>query len=198
MLNIPTWNRVLIWGVVVLGLAFAMPNLFYDRVERRNDAVTAIEEAGGDPADLAGDLGGWPSYLPSSLVNLGLDLRGGAHLLAEVQVEEVYEARMDSLWPEVRNTLRDLRAEVGGIRRQDAPAGELHVLIGNSEGMATALAAVRELAQPVVSLTGVGASTLEVEARGDVIVIRLSEAERAATDNRTMIQSVEILSLIHI
>ncbi|MAX72587.1 MAG: protein translocase subunit SecD [Nioella sp.] len=193
MLNIPTWNRVLIWGVVVLGLAFAMPNLFYDRVERRNDAVTAIEEAGGDPADLAGDLGGWPSYLPSSLVNLGLDLRGGAHLLAEVQVEEVYEARMDSLWPEVRNTLRDLRAEVGGIRRQDAPAGELHVLIGNSEGMATALAAVRELAQPVVSLTGVGASTLEVEARGDVIVIRLSEAERAATDNRTMIQSVEIV-----
>ena len=93
MLNIPTWNRVLIWGVVVLGLAFAMPNLFYDRVERRNDAVTAIEEAGGDPADLAGELGGWPSYLPSSLVNLGLDLRGGAHLLAEVQVEEVYEAR---------------------------------------------------------------------------------------------------------
>ena len=42
MLNIPLWNRVLIWGLVALGLAFAMPNLFYPLVERHNDAATAI------------------------------------------------------------------------------------------------------------------------------------------------------------
>jgi Preprotein translocase subunit SecD len=31
-------------------------------------------------------------------VNLGLDLRGGAHLLAEVAVSDVYEQRMGALW----------------------------------------------------------------------------------------------------
>ena len=48
----------------------------------------------------------WPNWLPSSLVNLGLDLRGGAHLLAEVKVEDVYESRMEAMWPEIRDALR--------------------------------------------------------------------------------------------
>ena len=33
MLDIPLWKRVLIWGLVALGVAAAMPNLFYGRVE---------------------------------------------------------------------------------------------------------------------------------------------------------------------
>ena len=45
----------------------------------------------------------WPDWLPATIVNLGLDLRGGAHLLAEVKVEDVYGDRMDGLWPEVRD-----------------------------------------------------------------------------------------------
>ena len=47
--------------------------------------------------------------MPSGLVNLGLDLRGGAHLLAEVQVGDVYQSRIESMWPEVRDLLRDER-----------------------------------------------------------------------------------------
>ncbi len=90
MLNIPVWNRVLIWGVVMFGLAFALPNLWYPRVERHNDALAAIETTGISTSELELDVAGWPGVLPSTLVNLGLDLRGGAHLLAEVQVEDVY------------------------------------------------------------------------------------------------------------
>jgi preprotein translocase subunit SecD len=55
------------------------------------------------------------------------------------------------------------------------------------------VAAVRALARPVVSLTGVGASTLDVSGQGDTADRRLSEAERSATDDRTMQQSVEIV-----
>jgi preprotein translocase subunit SecD len=180
--------------VVLAGLSFAMPNLFYERVERHNDAAAEIEATGVTSDENAAALAGWPSFLPSTLVNLGLDLRGGAHLLAEVAVEDVYEARMDSLWPEVRDALRDLRDTVGTIRRIDAPPGELHVRVSQPEGLAEAVAAVRALAQPVVSLTGVGASTLDVSASGDtLIIVSLSEAERSATDDRTMQQSVEIV-----
>ncbi|MEM6913870.1 MAG: protein translocase subunit SecD, partial [Pseudomonadota bacterium] len=121
------------------------------------------------------------------------DLRGGAHLLAEVQVEDVYVARMDALWPDVRDALRELRDTIGTIRRVDAPEGELWVRISQPENMAAALAAVRELAQPVVSLTGIGGATLDVSSDGDTIIITLSETERAATDDRTMQQSVEIV-----
>ncbi|MEM7723895.1 MAG: protein translocase subunit SecD [Pseudomonadota bacterium] len=193
MLQIPLWNRLVIVLVLLAGLSFAMPNLFYERVERHNDAVAEIEATGVTNADLDADLAGWPEFLPSTLVNLGLDLRGGAQLLAEVQVEDVYVARMDALWPDVRDALRELRDTVGTIRRQDAPPGELRVRISQPEGMSAAVAAVRELAQPVVSLTGAGASSLDVSGSGDVLTITLSAAEREATDDRTMQQSVEIV-----
>ena len=193
MLQIPLWNRLMIITVVLAGLAFAMPNLFYERVERHNDAVAEIEQTGAVTDALSAERALWPDMLPATLVNLGLDLRGGAHLLAEVQLADVYEARMDGLWPEVRDVLRDARDQVGTIRRQDAPVGELHVRISQPEGIAAAVAAVRTLATPVVSLTGVGAPTLEVRGENDMVIVTLSEAERQATDDRTMQQSVEIV-----
>jgi len=193
MLLIPLWKRVLIWGLCALGLLLAMPNLFYSRVEGHNDAAVALERTGALSAEQQAELAAWPDWLPSGLVNLGLDLRGGAHLLAEVHVTDVYADRMDGLWPEVRDVLRDKRDSVGTIRRIEGQPGELHVRIGNADGMAEAVAAVRELAQPVVTLTGVGQSDLTVDGQGDILVVRLSEAEQQATDDRTMQQSLEII-----
>ena len=193
MLFIPLWKRVLIWGLCALGLMLALPNLQYGRVEGHNDAAIALERTGALTAEQEAALAAWPDWMPSGLVNLGLDLRGGAHLLAEVHVSEVYSDRMDGLWPEVRDVLRDKRDTVGTIRRIEGQPGELHVRIGEASGMAEAVAAVRDLAQPVVTLTGVGQSDLVVEGRGDVLVVRLSEAEQQATDDRTMQQSLEII-----
>jgi len=194
MLQFALWNRIFIIGVVLAGLAFAMPNLFYGQVERHNDAIAEIEATGVTSDALAADRAGWPDFLPATLVNLGLDLRGGAHLLAEVQVEDVYEARMDALWPDVRDALRAARDQVGTIRRQDAVPGELRVQISDPAGLAAAVAAVRTLAQPVVSLTGgFTAQTLDVSGAGDVVTVTLSAEEQAATNDRTMQQSVEIV-----
>ena len=192
MLQIDLWKRVLIWLVVAAGLLSAMPNAFYGRVEGHNDAVAEIEVMGETPERLAAKAG-WPDILPSSLVNLGLDLRGGAHLLAEVQVEDVYESRMDALWPEVRDALRAAREEVGTIRRQNSAPDELRVRISQPEGMQRALELTRGLAQPVASLTGIGASDIDVAGQGDEIIVTLSDAERQATDDRTIQQSLEII-----
>lgn len=194
MLQIPLWNRLFIILTVLVGLSFAMPNFFYGTVERHNDALAEIERTGAETPEQTEDVAAWPGYLPATLVNLGLDLRGGAHLLAEVQVEDVYVQRMDSLWPEVRDALRELRDVVGTIRRVDAEPGLLQVRISQPEGMVSALAAVRELGQPVVSLTGgFGESTLDVSGAGDVITVQLSESEQAATNDRTLQQSIEIV-----
>ena len=194
MLQIPLWKRVIIWALCALGVIMTVPNLFYTQVETHNDAVLAVEAAGGvaTPEQEAA-MAEWPSWLPSNLLNLGLDLRGGAHLLAEVQVADVYEARIDGMWPDVRDALRDVRDQVGNVRRQPSVPGVLRVAISNPDGMAAALTAVQALANPVVSLTGVGQNDIEVTAEGDVIVVQLSEAERVATDSRTIQQSLEII-----
>ena len=65
--------------------------------------------------------------------------------------------------------------------------------IGRPDGMARAVEIARGLASPVVSLTGVGASDIEAAGAGDVLTVSLSAAEREATDDRTMQQSVEIV-----
>ncbi|SIS80421.1 protein translocase subunit SecD [Phaeovulum vinaykumarii] len=193
MLQIPLWKRAIILGLVAAGVILAAPNLFYQRVEAHNDAVAAAEKAGFETAEQAADRALWPDFLPSGLVNLGLDLRGGAHLLAEVHVADAYKARMEALWPELRRTLAAERATIGGIRRVPGPEGELHVQIANPEEMATAVAAARKLATPVVTLTGVGQDDLEVTAAGGKLIVRLSEAERTAMDTRTIQQSLEII-----
>ncbi|MGJ8604070.1 MAG: protein translocase subunit SecD [Marivita sp.] len=192
MLQIDLWKRLLIWTTVAVGLVLALPNLFYPRVEQHNDAVAAIELTGETP-ELLSQSAGWPAFMPSGLVNLGLDLRGGAHLLAEVRVGDVYQARLEALWPEVRDVLRPERDTVGTIRLQPSAADELRVRISDPEGMARALELVRGLAQPVVSITGALSNDLEVRADGADIVVTLSEAEQIATDERTMQQSLEII-----
>jgi preprotein translocase subunit SecD len=194
MESMALWKRVFILLVCCWGILAAVPNLFYAQVERHNDAVAAIEAAGGTATpELESARAEWPDFLPSALMNLGLDLRGGAHLLAEVQVEDVYKTRMDGLWPEVRDVLRDLRDDVGAVRRAPSPDDVLRVTISNPEGMAAALEAVRGLGSSVVTLTGVGESTIDVTAEGNDIVVQLSEAEKQATDNRTLQQSLEII-----
>lgn len=193
MLQIDLWKRVLIWAVCALGILFAMPNGFYTRVETHNDAAAALE-AGASGNGLEEQAAQWPSFLPSSLVNLGLDLRGGAHLLAEVQVADVYESRLEAMWPEVRDLLREERDEVGTIRLQKTEGPELRVRLNQKPEMASRAAElVRELARPVVSLTGAGATDIEVSVDGADIVVTLSEAERVATDERTVAQSLEII-----
>lgn len=194
MLHTPLWKRLLIVLVVGWGILAAVPNALYTQVERHNDAVKVIEANGGVATEAqAADRALWPDVLPSALMSLGLDLRGGAHLLARVEVADVYAQRIDGLWPDVRDALREVRDEVGAVRRQPSVPGVLRVAISNPDGMPVALEKVRALATPVMTLTGAGASDLDVTAEGLEIVVQLSEAERLASDSRTVQQSLEII-----
>lgn len=193
MIQMPLWKRIIVLGLVALGIITAAPNLFYGRVETHNDAIAQVAKAGFETPEQAAARAEWPDYLPSGLVNLGLDLRGGAHLLAEVQVEDVYKSRMNSLWPEMRKALASDRATIGAVRRAPGPDSELRVQIGEPTQMARALELAKTLATPVVSLTGVGQLDYEMTAENGELVVRLSEAERVATDTRTIQQSLEII-----
>ncbi|MBT6894605.1 MAG: protein translocase subunit SecD [Rhodobacterales bacterium] len=192
MLQFSLTKKILIWVVVVLGFLFAMPNGFYNRVESVNDARMQLEN-GNDTPEIISQASNWPSFLPSTLVNLGLDLRGGAHLLARVRVDQVYEARMDAYWPEVRNALRKERASIGTIRRIDGENYDLRVRISEPSQINHAVEVVSALARPVTTLSGAGSRDIVVTSIEDTIIIELSEAEKIATDTRTMDQSLEII-----
>ncbi|WP_417601354.1 protein translocase subunit SecD [Pararhodobacter oceanensis] len=193
MLQLSMWKRALIILLCLAAVIYAVPNIFYDRVERHNDAVALIE-AGQDSPELQAERALWPDWAPSYLINLGLDLRGGAHLLAEVQVSDVYVDRIDALWPEVRDLLRPERATVGGVRRMPSEGpGVLRVAVSNEDGLQRALEIVQTLSRPMQTLTGIGQQDLAISIEDGQIVITLSQAERLATDDRTMAQSLEII-----
>ena len=66
MLNLPRWQTIVIIAITVLSGVFALPNLL--------------------PAGVLDHLPGW---YQQSRINLGLDLRGGAHFLLEADLRSV-------------------------------------------------------------------------------------------------------------
>ncbi|MGE0251586.1 MAG: protein translocase subunit SecD [Dongiaceae bacterium] len=83
------WNvkNIIIWAVCLLGVLFALPNLF-------------------SPATVAK----WPGFIPKQQVTLGLDLQGGSYLLLEVETDKVIEETLNNTLDSVRKVLRDQRA----------------------------------------------------------------------------------------
>ncbi len=84
MLYFPRWLIGLIVGVCALGFLVAVPNALPQSV-----------------------LSGLPNWIPHQPINLGLDLRGGSHLLLEVDMSAVARERLDNDLDGLRTELRD-------------------------------------------------------------------------------------------
>ena len=96
MLNISRWKAVLIVFVTLMGILYSLPNLA--GADARHWMQTNL-----------------PSWMPGKTVNLGLDLRGGAHLLYEVDVDGVFREQGDMLVQDLRGDLRDAKIGYAGI-----------------------------------------------------------------------------------
>ncbi|MEL7303238.1 MAG: protein translocase subunit SecD, partial [Pseudomonadota bacterium] len=88
MLHFSPFKMVSIGVLCLAALIFAIPNMF-DR----------------------GTVQSWPSWLPQKQISLGLDLRGGAHLLLSMDTEELRQDLLTSLRADARAQM--LRAKVG-------------------------------------------------------------------------------------
>ncbi len=86
MVQISKWQLALVCLILLLGFAFAAPNLL--------------------PRSTAEGL---PDWLPKQQINLGLDLQGGSHVLMEVQFDEAFEEQLANLVDAVRQELRSAR-----------------------------------------------------------------------------------------
>jgi SecD/SecF fusion protein len=197
MLYFAPWQKVAIIAICLLGVLFAAPNLWYERADTAARAEAAIEagrhggEGQPDLATLESQADLWPDFLPGDVVNLGLDLRGGVHLLVDVKVEEVFAERLLGLRRGAFDTLR----EAGVNRRISVEDDRVVVEITDPADMARAGEALGDLAQPVggFGLGAAGASDLEVTQIPGGYALTLSEAGRAEIVDRTMAQSLEIM-----
>jgi preprotein translocase subunit SecD len=92
MLHFERWKIALVLGILLVGLAFAAPNVL--------------------PKQSLGEI---PSWLPNQTVNLGLDLRGGSYLLVEVDVDAVVKEQLDGLVDGMRIELRQAKIGYTGL-----------------------------------------------------------------------------------
>ena len=189
MLRFPWWKIIIIIVPCLWGAYSVTPHFFYSKVEKYNDvqAQMLLDQPVDDQALLIAK-NSWYPWLPSRIVNLGLDLRGGAHVLVEVSLEEVYSERLASYWPEMRTNLRNIKEKVGSIRQVSGGNNELLIKIGRQEGLAEAIALVKDNNKKR------GLGILDVSsAEQTLIKVSLSEQEQKRIDNQTMEQSLEII-----
>lgn len=185
MINMPSWQRILILAVIVFAAIFAFPNLEYSRVENHNDAMTRISLDKAEPGDEA-LVQSWPSWLPSSIVNLGLDLRGGVHVVVEVQTEDVYAEYYDSFWATARDLLRERKDSYGAVTRE-AATDNLKIRIENASEAQNAIDYLQESARAL------GSDDYQFTNNNGEITIALTDPAKARIDKMTMERSLEIV-----
>ena len=106
MLDFPRWKQLWYWLITLAAVTAALPSIF-------------------SLANLP-----WPSALPRPMVNLGLDLAGGSHILLEADPEQVVRQRLENMEESVRARLRlaEPRIRIGDISARD---GHLSFMVEN-------------------------------------------------------------------
>ncbi|WP_435417982.1 protein translocase subunit SecD [Parerythrobacter aurantius] len=125
MLEFPRWKKAWLWGLTLVLSGLALPSLL---------TATSVR---------------WPDSLPQPLVNLGLDLAGGSHILLEAETGQVAAQRLENLEEAVRNALRQAepRVRIGDV---STAGGRLSFLLDNPADIDRA----REALTPILNGTG--------------------------------------------
>ena len=157
MLNLHRWQTIAVIAFTTLAALFALPNLL--------------------PASVLDVL---PSWYATSRINLGLDLRGGAHFLLEADLRSVLNERLINLTDSVRG---ELRKQQVGFKDVTVEGGRAVVVTLRDESQrAKAIEAIRTVD-----------ATLTVAGAGDTLRLGYSEADLFRRKKEVIDQSIEIL-----
>jgi protein-export membrane protein SecD len=136
----------------------------------------------------------FPGFMPHSRINLGLDLQGGAHVLAAMDTDDLKKDWILKLRDQVRDVFIKKQlpryAAIG-----NAPNGLL-VRLSKPEEQAAAFEALRALAQPVASSAAAGGTALDLDIKregADAILIVPTEQGVIGRIGMAMGSAVEIV-----
>ncbi len=169
MLDFPPWKVWSIYATIFVGVLFALPNFL--------------------PANVLASL---PDFLPRQTLSLGLDLRGGSHLMLEATTEDVRKAKLEALEETVRSELR--QADGGPVAYTDLSTanGNLSLIVTDPTRLDTAVETLRKVTQPLAGLTGgrdIDVSVVD----GNKIVMTETAGGIAQSIDGAMAQAVEVI-----
>jgi preprotein translocase subunit SecD len=152
MLNFPRWKQAAIIITCLVGLFMVLPNFLSQQ---------ALDK--------------WPRWLPKGQLSLGLDLRGGAHLLYAMELDDVRKDWLDSLRDDARRRLRDAKIAVSAV---GISGQTVQVRLARPEDADAALKALRQMIQPLGNpLMGGSGTDIDVRKEGaDTFTIAPTEA----------------------
>jgi SecD/SecF fusion protein len=150
MLQFSTWKQVAIILISVIGVLLVIPNFF------SRETVNS-----------------WPRWLPHTQLNLGLDLRGGAHLLLAMETADVRKDWLDSLRDDARKRLRDAKIGFAGLGIAN---NSVQVRLAKPEDADAAMRELRGLVQQTGILRSTVADVELTKAEGGLIIITPTEA----------------------
>ncbi len=153
--------------IIVLGLLIALPNALPQSVLQRI-----------------------PSWLPHSQVSLGLDLRGGSHLVLEVDEADLTKERLNSLLQDARRVLREKNIQPKSVVRNN---NNIVVSLADPSQSDAAVTQLRTLGNVIASGISAGQSDLAVTADGGNITIGFSLAGIATNVDNAVAQSLEVI-----
>lgn len=124
-------------------------------------------------------------YFPSWIepVSLGLDLKGGAQLLLEVDTTTMFKEKNEQLYEDVRSTLID--RDKGVIR---------FLNLRNHDGVVSfKVRDVNQVSEAKGRLKSVFANTVDIETDGDVVSLSYSDKQKQEMVNDALARSIEIV-----
>ncbi|HZA02899.1 MAG TPA: protein translocase subunit SecD, partial [Hyphomicrobiaceae bacterium] len=152
MLQFSRWKIIAIIVTCLAGLVVCFPN-FFSR----------------------GTVESWPNWLPKKQLSLGLDLRGGAHLLLAMDVNELRKDWLETLRDDARKRLRDAKIGFAGLGVQ---GNTVQVRVAKPEETDAAVKELRGMIQQLGSaLLGTIGNDIDVQkAENGLILIQPTEA----------------------
>ena len=167
MIHFERWKVLLIFIVCALGIVLAVPNLFTKE-----------------------DLAKLPDWVPTAKLNLGLDLRGGSHLLLEVDLKSVFRERLNNLVQAMRT---ELRRERIGYTRIGVVGDTARVVIRNPDRPAIKGRDGQTNVERAVRLLRRLEAGSQLDASGGLITISYTEDTIRQRSSQTLQQSIEII-----
>ena len=170
MLYFSKFKSISILLICLLGVIFAFPN--------------ALSQT---------TLNNLPKIIPHKQINLGLDLRGGSHLLVEVQSSVRASERMDDLYDEIRIELRRNKILLSDISQSN---NQLKITLSDDGFKGDLLDIIESLSQNVRGQLGTGQVVDElniVEQIDGSILVSMTEEAESDLLRRSVDQSIEII-----
>ena len=151
-------------AVLLFGILFSLPNLF-----------------------TKDELSHWPGWLPHRQINLGLDLKGGAYLLLQIDLDAMRKEQLQGTLDAVRT---QLRTDKIGFTSLDAKGESVHVALRDPAQMQAALESLKK----VEGMSGANpAFTVAPTADGNGIEATMTEVALKDRASQALEQSIEIV-----